>query len=312
MKRLLVPMIAIALGISAAFAGFQLLQTLGPRPMAVETWQTIGQIESVSGEVSHRLPRSPRFLSAQPSTSFHSQELLVTGRASEAVVQFSSGTKIKASENTRLIAESDPSRPGVIVLTLLDGSISLLNPGPEGSLRIFHQGQEFNAQDLQTSQVPVLSTNPSATSGAFPNEPSNDSVVSATTPDDSARTGATKPRPMDSTLTSKKDSNFKETLTDDEIIRTIQSQSRLFQRCYLTYIDRAKTQEGMDAREMTGVIHVGFVIQSSGKITNTRVIRSEFEDATLHRCVLEVLERTSFKPFEGETIPIDEFPIALK
>jgi hypothetical protein len=100
-------------------------------------------------------------------------------------------------------------------------------------------------------------------------------------------------------------------LTNSDIVHQLRSQSGFFQRCYLNYLHRTEAKN--DALEgVGGVVTLGFVIQSNGKVAEAKIVKSDFKDSTLHNCLTEVVERTVFRGFRGNPVPVLEFPIALQ
>ncbi|MES2855611.1 MAG: TonB family protein [Bdellovibrionota bacterium] len=92
-------------------------------------------------------------------------------------------------------------------------------------------------------------------------------------------------------------------VSNDEIRTSLRAQTAFFQRCYLAYINRSGTGAGS--------IVVAFTVSQAGKVRDAKILRTTFNDSTLNSCVLETVERTSFRAFEGDDVPVLEFPIEL-
>lgn len=319
MKKLVIPLTALVIATAAAAAGFRLLQNWNdPISGSSSELTEIGSITSATGEVSSRPPLASGFQPIQAAKPLYNQELLLTGHASEAVFELKSGAVLRLHENARLVAELDASRTKAIVITLLDGQVSLVNAGAEGLLRIFREGKELDLAALQgrtgsgptSGSAPIISVSPPALSTPTEDE---GQIFVASTP---AETPEASPSPSSADLepSSEKLPLVSETLTDDEIVTQLKKQTGFFQRCYLTFINRKQTTSGASQQTAgaSGVVIVGFTIQGSGRVKETRVVRSDFNDATLHKCILEVIERTPFRPFASDEIPVEEFPIALR
>lgn len=114
------------------------------------------------------------------------------------------------------------------------------------------------------------------------------------------------------------------TLTNDDIRSQMKAQAGGFQKCYVSMVNRmseaaataesgAGDGEPRDAGELPrGETLVSFKILASGKVTEAKVLRSPFQDELFDRCLVEALGRVRFRPFQGATIPVAEFPIVLE
>lgn len=275
----------------------------------------IGKIDSVQGAVTARLPRTLEFKPVLASKPLFSQELLQTDQG-EAVVTLLTETQIKVTNATKFVVETDATRADALIGTILEGQVVVLNPGVAGRFRLFQQGRELpldraivNAPNVVSSVKPV---------------PLSGLVITATTPDEneglpesaanakSAANGAIKEKSQIA------DESSSDVLTNDDIVRQLRGQTGFFQRCYLGYInrvrgDKASVEGGFTAEApAAGTVNLSFKVQPSGRVTDAKILRSNFKDNVLHRCVVEVVERARFKPFTGETVPVLEFPIRLQ
>jgi hypothetical protein len=263
----------------------------------------VGRIESVSGEVSRRLPGNVQFESVVSPQPLLNQELLQSQRASEAVVVLKTGTKIRMGEGSRFVVETDMSRADSLIGTVIEGTVSVVEPGDANRFRLFQQGRE----------VPLSATGGTISSSAnddrFEDQPidvAGGLVITATTPDETAPT----PAPSESVAPPRPGSSA-DVLTNEDILRNLRAQTGFFQRCYLTFIHRSQSQSPQN-EAATGTVVVSFRIEPSGRIPEATIARSDFSDQILHRCITEVIERTRFKAFSSKPIPVLEFPITLQ
>jgi len=342
-KQLVIPFMALAIGFAAAIAGFQILRHMDARAPLSGPLMSVGEIQTVTGQVEHRLPRTIQFKPLTSPGPFHSQEWIATHRDSKAVLAFKSGVILQLNEESRLVTEIDASQPDAVIVTVPSGSVKLLSPGTPKKLRLFQDGQEITlGAEMQSAAAaatrPVITTtesSPSTDVGAdvsassgtasssaseMASETTGPSIV-ATTVDEAAspvvepspRPTATPPR----TLPLFKGSaahQVEDTLSNDDINRQLKAQTSFFQRCYLTFINRNRGQQAGDAQAAgpRGTVTVGFTIQSNGHANSAQVVRSDFQDPILHKCLLDVIERTPFKSFNANAIPVREFPITLQ
>lgn len=122
---------------------------------------------------------------------------------------------------------------------------------------------------------------------------------------------------------------LRSTLTNDDIRTQMKAQAGGLQKCYVSMVNRmsesslsgqtdSQSPSSMSqANEGTGELPrgevvVSFKILASGKVEGGQVVRSPFEDELFGRCVVEALNRVRFRPFQGATIPVAEFPIVLE
>jgi hypothetical protein len=316
------PISAVLIGVAAATAGYNTIKHLQTRTRPLGALTPIGEITSVQGQVEARLPKTVQAEPAEPRAILYSQEVLTTRAQGSAVVGLSSGAAVRIEQETRVILEIDANKPDVVILTLLAGHVEVMSPGPEGTLRLFRDGVELplNARALNPAPAPLVpageSSRQQATTTSTQAAAAMPALV-ATVPDESPTPRPTPPKVLPPYQRGQAPSpvpDAGQTLTDPEISKQIRTQTSFFQRCYLTFISRVQNQpnapEGSSGPK--GSVTVGFKIQNTGKVTDVRVVRSDFSDDTLHKCLTEVLGRTPFHAYTGELITVEAFPISLQ
>jgi len=292
--------------------------------------QTIGEIHSVVGQVERRFPGTVNFEAVSSPLPLYNQDLVTTQKSSQATLILQEPEiTLRLNENSRFIAELDATHPGALIGTLLSGTASVLSlpkKGKPDSFRLYKDGREILLNDLDKVAVPVLkigATNPPRLTGSGALEPEKGLIITATKADDSA---SATPRPVDTspTLGSVKGTQNEQgndVLTNDDILRQLRNQSGFLQRCYLNYLHRnqsrqaatrQKTDASSDGIGNGGVVTVSFVVQSNGRVSEAKIVKSDFKDSTLHNCVTEVIERTAYRGFRGNPVPVLEFPITLQ
>lgn len=271
----------------------------------------IGYMTSIEGRLDHRLPNTVRTKIVSGPAPLHHQELLITQRASSAELSFpTADALVRLHESTRFIAERDPHREDAIIATILDGAVTVQKVGKKDLIKFYKAGRELKLEGDGTMTLGVESAPAlSAKSQPLPeNEDEFRVIVTATTkPADSSK-------PEGAAMDSRTEPNS-DILTNEDIIRQLRAQSGFFQRCYLNHIHREQAKAGesiVGTPASSGTIVTSFTIQTTGKVTDAKVIRSDFKDSILHSCVAEVLERTTFRGFKGEPVPVREFPISFQ
>ncbi len=325
MKKLLIPLSILAIGIATAVATLVFRDrnssSLGEQPelkaQRPNEHSPIGRVLDTRGAVNLRAPKEFQFRLAHQGNPLLSQELIVTDRASEVRLHLITETVLKVHERSRLVIEHDVTREGALIATVLDGQVSIEKPGKAELFRLFRDGRELNLNELTQLETPNLSL---PTASKWPADSRFENLVIATLPDETA---APVEQPSPSTRSNENSGAppSSATLTDEDIVRELKRQSPFFRRCYMSFISRSKNQSEKTSQSSnthqeypphSGSIIVGFNIQPTGRVTDTRIVKSDFVDATLNKCILQTVERTQFKAFDAEAIPVMEFPITLK
>ena len=238
---------------------------------------------------------------------------------------------VRIHEHSRLVAEVDATKANSLILTILEGSISVEKESRRGLLRIFREGREISTQESHQLPLPVVVESSPGLGISPPTEGNRfDDLVVLAMPDEKVSSP-----PANVPVAKFSDNGTSEpprspiSVSDADIKRELEAQSGFFRRCYLNYLDQIASSEKDDA-PMSGRVVVGFSIQSSGKVTNVKIVRSEFASAppknsanplsgsrdqsheSLHRCLIEAVERTSFSAFDANAIDVLEFPITLR
>lgn len=305
------------------------------------TGPIVGEIQSLEGTVQVRPPKSTRFLSVT-SGPLVAEAQIQTQSASAAVIEFRPGPTIRLQANSRLIAELDPSRDGVINATLLAGEFTVLNPGTSDSFTISQNGIPLNFREGPLPRtvplIPVsqnaeynaeLATTADAQAEAAEkmeadreNELSTVSQPEAPQPlgtpnlsTDTAKS-ATTLAAENSIETEGKTGLVRSTLTNDDIRSQVKSQAGSLQKCYVAMVNRmseSAEQPGQTKGELPrGEVRVAFKILSTGKVEEPKVLKSPFRDQTFERCTAEALGRMRFRAFQGPTIRVGDFQIVLE
>jgi hypothetical protein len=93
------------------------------------------------------------------------------------------------------------------------------------------------------------------------------------------------------------------TLTNDEIETALTQRQSAFQRCW--------TQRLKDLPGLSGNVLMQFEITGRGKVQNVMVAESTIRDDLMVRCLGSVLERLTFRSFDGGPISLT-FPLSFE
>lgn len=93
------------------------------------------------------------------------------------------------------------------------------------------------------------------------------------------------------------------TLSNEYIDEMIVSRQGQLQKCWLSRLK--------DSPNLRGSLTLQFEISRRGKVRELRVATATFDDETLKRCVMTVVERISFRPYKGQEISLS-YPITFE
>lgn len=296
---------AVIIGCLFVFGVVMLTSPKAPRP----TRAAVGTLTELVGEADARAPESLNFEAARSGRALVSGEQIVTRAASQATLTFSGGAQVRLQPGARLVAEKTPE--GVLA-TLIEGDADVLNAGAQ--FKLIKNGRDITRDGSRAGSVDKMNLGDARASVVPSNarpagEPAlvTASVPLETSPPEAAKSESVVKPDVNSNANS--DANSKDSLSNDEIRRAMSAETGFYRRCYLTYLNRAKI-EASSVRSSR--VTVGFTIANSGKVRDARIVRSDFNDATLNACILETVERTPFRAFRAGDIPVLEFPIELK
>lgn len=94
-----------------------------------------------------------------------------------------------------------------------------------------------------------------------------------------------------------------ETLSNEYIDETIATRQSQFQKCWLPRLK--------DNPNLRGKVILQFEITRRGKVRDLRITDSSLNDETLQKCVMQVVERMTFRPFKGPEISLS-YPLIFE
>ncbi|MGM0575888.1 MAG: TonB family protein [Myxococcota bacterium] len=87
-----------------------------------------------------------------------------------------------------------------------------------------------------------------------------------------------------------------EAISKQEVLQVIRAAKARLSECYREAVGRNAARSGK--------VTVKFTIASSGEVTHAEIAGSSFDDTTFHACLLDVVRRLRFSPFQGERLVI--------
>lgn len=92
-------------------------------------------------------------------------------------------------------------------------------------------------------------------------------------------------------------------ISDVNLKKILEGQKTFFNRCFAKHL--------VSHPDAQGEIITGFLLLPRGRITNVKVLSSNFNDSDLEKCITSVIERSPFKSFAGEPISVT-YPIRFE
>lgn len=240
----------------------------------------------IEGEVQVRKPNTDEFVNAKIDESILSTETARTGPDARASFEILGGASFELFESSRALFEKQSN--GKTRVTILDGRLRWKGSGDLSFVEIARQGQLVplvEVRDSETSSnVQVISTGVIAnlivpTEGEI-GEQSDDDLPGAP-------------------ITAEN----RTSISQDEILNVLGIRLGQFKKCYLGLIQRMKNEK------IKANVLMSFMILPNGNVEDSRVWKSNVSDRLFLGCLSEVVSRTRFKPFKGDPIRIDEFPV---
>lgn len=240
----------------------------------------------VRGEVQTRKPNTDEFIEAKIDASILSTETARTGAEGRASFEVLGGVGFDLFEDSRILFEkqkNDKTR-----ITVLEGRLRWKGSGDLAYVEIARQGQLVPMPEVKDTEI---SANVQViTQGSFSNLviPTQGEILDQQEID-------TEKLPLDA--------GSRTTVSQEEILNSMSIRIGQFRRCYLNLIQRS----GND--KIKANVLISFMILSNGNVQDARVWKANVNDRLFLGCLAEVVERTRFRPFNGEAIRVDEFPL---
>lgn len=171
-----------------------------------------------------------------------------------------------------------------VYMTLASGTFDVLKPGSKGKLYIIKDQKISTPERFREDSPKILTI---ASHPVLPKVTTTKSIETSTDLENSKY------------KSEKSDDNF----SVNNIENAIRSQSELFQKC--------QTNSMRSATDSSGKLLIEFSVQSSGSITQLKIIESSLKDKKLEECSLSVIRRLSFAKFDGDPLTFS-YPIEYK
>lgn len=256
----------------------------------------VGRLLSFEGQIKRIHDGQVEIITAplEKPLTIYSRERLEVDASSKAILQLNSNDEFELPALTavslQLWNERDPA--SAVYMTVIAGSIELKKAGVKGKAYVVREGRLY-LPGQNTSGKPAALT-------VLRNAPLEMDLASSegTTPptefeefEDEKSAAASAP------LTEP------ETLSNEYIDGMIAGRQSQLQKCWILRLK--------DNPELKGQLVLQFEISRRGKIMDVKVADSTIEDDALKKCVIDVIERISLRPFKGPEISLT-YPITFE
>ncbi len=203
------------------------------------------------------------------------QDRLETAFDAEALIELHSGMKARLMPNTSVTLLPVDNKTQIVIA---QGDLTVEGASPV--VQITREGQIFESADYQ---------------------PKNRGIVIEVTPisglpsiEDKPVTQKNNPDVKEPENSQTEEVDAKGSLTESYITSVLRSQRQNFFKCYSQLLQKNPNTKGRVA--------ISFTIVESGKISQSNLLQSNFQEESFHRCLMQVLTRISFHPYHGKPI----------
>lgn len=201
--------------------------------------------------------------------------------------------ELKADVSTNLMFQlwnkKDPQSP--LYLHLLAGRLSSIRQGVSGRAYVIYQGKLFLlGQSPKETRTPLILNKMDLEVSLSENQLADAEESDADAADEEA-------------LESVALQGEPQTLSNEYIDETISRRQFQLQKCWLSRVRTSVAQKGR--------VVVQIEISARGKVKNAQITDSDLKDEVLHKCVLDVMNRISFRPFKGPEISLS-YPLQFE
>ncbi len=189
----------------------------------------------------------------------------------------------------------DPASP--LYIQTLNGTVSAKKAGIRGKAYIVRDGKLYFPGQKTSAPAMALTISKAVIpdlqlANAGEEAPINEEPVTAAGNEDASAGDAELPMGDEPT-----------TLSNEYIDEMIVGRQGQLQKCWLSRLK--------DKPNLRGQMTLQFEISRRGKVREMRVQTATFDDDTLKRCVMTVIERISFRPYKGPEISLS-YPITFE
>lgn len=216
-------------------------------------------------------------------------ETLIVGSNSDVIVKFQEGAEIKILPGSLIHFSGKPKNPQ---MNIKKGKLEIVSLSTNDKLWISENGRTLKAQNYKntTTQDQTLEINPELTQGEIQTDSNafnsiEGGGIGGKIAEATQEMGHLTPPPGKND-----EQNQIRLMISDRLAR---QKTRIY-RCYSQLIQKKP--------EAKGKLAVHFTVNNLGKVEDAEMTSSQFSDENFHKCLIEVVKRTDFLPFNGNTM----------
>lgn len=243
--------------------------------------QVVARVESTIGQPKFRLPRKLVYKKLENAQSLRYYDTISTNETSKVTISFLSGLVLELEPNSILVLEKPSDGQGAdVVISFLQGNFNVIKKGNAGKVLLTKENKTIDTTGRNVAPIVIEQENILVEETPTPTpKPAVKAIVKPT------------PKPI---------KKRKESLPDDYIASVVKKQKAFFNRCYAQHLRLNPNASGR--------MSLSFTISPNGSVNNARVLRTDMSDPRLQKCTLSVIERLSFRTFDGDPIVVN-YPI---
>jgi hypothetical protein len=237
----------------------------------------------------HRRSSTP-----QKTTTLQMNESISTGTDGEMILRFKRGAEVRVlpSSFITLLRKANST-----LIALRRGEIEVLQEGETNSVLVAHGGIDYSLRDYQPEgQQETLWIDPQSldTIKTVDTEtPAATSLEGAASGNESSTPSLSLTKDPLAPISTKQAGDFQAQIRGMIADRVGRQKNHLF-RCYTTLIQKQKNASGK--------LDVHFTVNNLGKVEDPMIVKTEIMDKKFEKCLLQVIQRTDFQPFQGQKV----------
>lgn len=227
------------------------------------------------------------------SLAIKMNESLSTGSDGEMVLRFKRGAEIRLlpSSFVTIVRKANST-----LLALRHGDIEVINEGEGDSVLVSQRGQDRPLREYQPqANTEPLWIDPQALDTVKTVETSTEmaSSIEGQQTDMNSDGTITLSKDLLAPVSDKQSKDFQAQIRSMIADRIGRQKNHLF-RCYSNLIQKKKAAHGK--------LDLHFTVNTQGKVEDPMIVKTELPDKKFESCLLQIIKRTDFQPFQGQKI----------
>ncbi len=229
----------------------------------------------------------------QKSLSIKMNESLATGSDGEMVLRFKRGAEIRLlpSSFVTVVRKANST-----LLALRRGEIEVINEGEGDSVLVSQKGLDRPLREYESpTTLETLWIDPQSLDTVKIVETSAQvaSAIEGSNSEINPNSPITLSKDPLAPISEKQSQDFQSQIRSMIADRISRQKNHLF-RCYSTLIQKKKAAHGK--------LDLHFTVNNIGKVEDLMIVKTEIQDKKFEGCLLQIIKRTDFQPFQGQKV----------